>query len=449
ADADGNPETSKLTTYLNDPLNITGYSQVLKQVETDLETGEQANITYIIGHSKIAQIVVKNGTEQEYYFTFDGHGSTRVLTDLTGAIVELYSFDAYGNAIGFNPAEALTEFLYSGEQFDSKIGQQYLRARYYDPATGRFNRLDPFFGNLSDPQSFHKYLYTHGDPVNSVDPSGKMSAMATVCVTVTVCTGVGALVGGIMGGWKGAGYGATGGFFVGLGIAIAGTLGVASASSLPLLYGVGLVMGGLGIWSYGIYDTIFSSWGVKPVSANNAKNIAVIEGSMNVVEYAGTYYSGMSTSYLVSALRSAGHNVTYKLNPDEETFINLCKNEYVFIFSHGGSDIVSEQTGFLLGGTQFEPGTKPAFITDKEIMGKIDNPNLVIVAGACSGAAQDNKFAQAAKTKYYIGKSGAISIQDSVSILQYGIELLNSDGQDVSKIKEKANKAGHGVTVYP
>jgi len=49
--------------------------------------------------------------------------------DLAGTPAQLYSFDAYGNAIGFNPAEALTEFLYSGEQFDGKIGQQHLRAR--------------------------------------------------------------------------------------------------------------------------------------------------------------------------------------------------------------------------------------------------------------------------------------------------------------------------------
>ena len=66
---------------------------------------------------------------------------------------------------------ALTSMLYSGEQTD-RTGMQYLRARYYDPANGRFNRVDPFAGNFDDPQSLHKYLYVHGDPVNGVDPSG-------------------------------------------------------------------------------------------------------------------------------------------------------------------------------------------------------------------------------------------------------------------------------------
>jgi RHS repeat-associated protein len=183
-------------------LNITGYSQVLKQTETDLETGEQANLTYIIGRNRICQITVKNGTEQEYYFTFDGHGSTRVLTDFAGAILELYAFDAYGNAIGFDPSVALTEFLYSGEQFDSKIGQQYLRARYYDPTTGRFNRLDPFFGDTNDPLSLHKYLYTHDDPINSVDPSGNMSVGMAISIGIGISLGsmgVGATLGAIYG----------------------------------------------------------------------------------------------------------------------------------------------------------------------------------------------------------------------------------------------------------
>jgi RHS repeat-associated protein len=237
-----------LTEYLNDPLNITGYSQVLKQTETNLETGEQSNITYIIGRNKIAQITVKNGTEQEYYFTFDGHGSTRVLTDIAGAILELYSFDAYGNAIGFDPSVALTEFLYSGEQFDSKIGQQYLRQRYYDPATGRFNRLDPFFGNLNDPQSLHKYLYTHDDPVNGIDPNGLFTAVGLAC-SIGIGAMIGAGIGGtisylnggdmnsiLLGAGKGAILGAAGGalfpLMSSLSTFAAGSLGVSGAAAL-------------------------------------------------------------------------------------------------------------------------------------------------------------------------------------------------------------------------
>jgi RHS repeat-associated protein len=101
------------------------------------------------------------------------------------AIAQIYSFDAYGNALGFDTAEALTEFLYSGEQFDSKIGQQYLRARYYDPATGRFDRLDPFFGNLTDPQSLHKYTYAHNDPVDKYDPSGEFAIFPVLALVIT------------------------------------------------------------------------------------------------------------------------------------------------------------------------------------------------------------------------------------------------------------------------
>jgi RHS repeat-associated protein len=66
--------------------------------------------------------------------------------------------------VAFDPSLALTSLLYSGEIFDQRIEMQYLRARYYNPANGTFNRLDPFFGRMQDPQSLHKYLYVHGDP---------------------------------------------------------------------------------------------------------------------------------------------------------------------------------------------------------------------------------------------------------------------------------------------
>jgi RHS repeat-associated protein len=61
----------------------------------------------------------------------------------------------------------------SGEQYDSDLSLYYLRARYYNPNTGRFMSRDPERGNRKDPASLHKYLYANGDPINGFDPTGK------------------------------------------------------------------------------------------------------------------------------------------------------------------------------------------------------------------------------------------------------------------------------------
>ena len=61
----------------------------------------------------------------------------------------------------------------SGEQYDQDLGLYYLRARYYNPNTGRFMSRDPEDGVPADPQSLHKYLYAGGDPVNGIDPTGR------------------------------------------------------------------------------------------------------------------------------------------------------------------------------------------------------------------------------------------------------------------------------------
>jgi uncharacterized protein RhaS with RHS repeats len=48
----------------------------------------------------------------------------------------------------------------------------YLRARFYQPETGRFISRDPLDGDIFSPPSLHKYVYAGCDPVNKVDPSG-------------------------------------------------------------------------------------------------------------------------------------------------------------------------------------------------------------------------------------------------------------------------------------
>ncbi len=45
------------------------------------------------------------------------------------------------------------------------------------PTNGRFIGLDPFAGNMQDPQSLHKYAYVHGDPIMMSDPLGQMGTL--------------------------------------------------------------------------------------------------------------------------------------------------------------------------------------------------------------------------------------------------------------------------------
>jgi len=89
----------------------------------------------------------------------------------------VHNYDGYGVLLqdefiaSANPGKAgtqATSLLYASEQFDINSQMYYNRTRYYDPMNGRFNRTDPYSGNYNDPQSLHKYLYCHANPVNNV-----------------------------------------------------------------------------------------------------------------------------------------------------------------------------------------------------------------------------------------------------------------------------------------
>ena len=86
-------------------------------------------------------------------------------------MIDTSRYDAFGDKTGGTGAVA-NQYLFAGEQYDSNLGDYYLRARYYDTDTGRFTRRDKYEGRLGEPVSLHKYLYAHGNPVNLVDPSG-------------------------------------------------------------------------------------------------------------------------------------------------------------------------------------------------------------------------------------------------------------------------------------
>ncbi len=48
----------------------------------------------------------------------------------------------------------------------------YLRARYYNPADGRFISRDTWGGDTNSPMSFNRWMYVEGNPINLTDTSG-------------------------------------------------------------------------------------------------------------------------------------------------------------------------------------------------------------------------------------------------------------------------------------
>jgi RHS repeat-associated protein len=106
------------------------------------------------------------------FYGYDGAGSVRQLTNSSGSVTDSYEYDAFGNKINSTGATP-NNYLYRGEQYDSDLSLYYLRARYYNPLTGRFMSRDPEDGHISIPVTLHKYLYASGNPVNRIDRSGK------------------------------------------------------------------------------------------------------------------------------------------------------------------------------------------------------------------------------------------------------------------------------------
>jgi len=122
--------------------------------------------TYVYGLDLIS--ATDEDGVQTYYFS-DGLGSTTTVADAGGGVVSECGYDVFGELRGQSgvPDDVM---LFTGEQYDAKArhdagGLYYLRARYYDPAIGRFMSQDPI-------PSANLYAYVGNNPVRFTDPRG-------------------------------------------------------------------------------------------------------------------------------------------------------------------------------------------------------------------------------------------------------------------------------------
>jgi RHS repeat-associated protein len=102
------------------------------------------------------------------YYHHDQLGSIRLLTNQDGHPIAYSDYDPYGRPI--KPVDAaLNPLGFAGQYTDAANGLIYMRARWYDPATGTFLTTDPL-GLAGGDQN--PYGYAGRDPVNRLDPTG-------------------------------------------------------------------------------------------------------------------------------------------------------------------------------------------------------------------------------------------------------------------------------------
>ena len=127
---------------------------------------DDGDFRYVYGLGRIAEV---DGSDNAHYYLADGLGSTIALTDDSGTVENTYEYDPFG-AVSASTGSQDNAFTFTGEQTDASTSLEYLRARYYDPHTGRFVSRD-FMASFPwwiD----HYFVYVGNDPVALIDPSG-------------------------------------------------------------------------------------------------------------------------------------------------------------------------------------------------------------------------------------------------------------------------------------
>jgi RHS repeat-associated protein len=156
----------------------------------ELEKNTTSNTTqakyYIAG--KI--IHIETGTSatpasvQTKYLHKDHLGSVALITSQTGAVLERYSYDAWGKRRNINGTDytangghllGATDRGYTGHEHLDHLGLVHMNGRIYDASLGRFMSADPFIAQATNLQNYNRYAYVNNNPLSYTDPSGYWS----------------------------------------------------------------------------------------------------------------------------------------------------------------------------------------------------------------------------------------------------------------------------------
>lgn len=129
------------------------------------------------------ELVAKKNNDGSIYYIHNDHlGSSSVITNSSGSLVEATSYDPWGKVLS---GATKSKFAYTGQERDNETGLDYYNARYYSPDIHRFTQPDPVIADVYNPQMLNRYSYVLNNPLRYTDPTGNQSLLSSLISTVT------------------------------------------------------------------------------------------------------------------------------------------------------------------------------------------------------------------------------------------------------------------------
>lgn len=139
------------TDYVMEEIEMTGTTETVRE--------------YIYGRNGI----IAFRTASVNHFVIKDHlGSTRVVFNgTTGIIEDYYDYEVFGETARSRETANLTQYRFTGQEWDEETNYYNFKARLYSPKLGRFSTVDPAG------QTFGLYNYAGNNPILYVDPDGE------------------------------------------------------------------------------------------------------------------------------------------------------------------------------------------------------------------------------------------------------------------------------------
>jgi len=147
--------------YVNDNLVRTVTYPAASQVNT-------SDKIYIKDESGI--VAEFNSSQNKVFYSNDHLGSTGVLTNESGSVIEQTFYEPFGGIISGGNA---SRFYYEGKDYSQVISEYDFNFRKYSPELKFFVKPDSGVNNVYDPQGLNRYTFERNNPYKYVDPDGK------------------------------------------------------------------------------------------------------------------------------------------------------------------------------------------------------------------------------------------------------------------------------------